>query len=392
MSDKVIEESFPDESEVNKKLQSNVSSNKYSLSFTLVSNYIPKVCPYAYYAFHKHYPDVNNSKFIEKKLTSPPEEGCIYETIEIITLYLFLTNFNFDGRAFNRVIQNILFCNDTGIPNANPEYSRKLIAAVQEVRRQSNISFARAIENVFQEVSSLNASTHFLNELLTPEPDQDVHPIPAPPPALGEYALGRYEMDISSFERNEFLNQYPPVHPREWDGYAYSTSAAPFETEILYNIDMAQIQRIMNLLDLWYPERQSSDDSDDSISSVPPEIMGSIHLHETGEHLANLMRDLLRQDPTSYLYIIVSHRGCPMAILQGRVDEIEHEAEVMFSLSNPQNIVDPPHAGTIRGSAQAALHTFILQCINDGVVTIYADAVTNPSARVKAKFGFKFTN
>ena len=90
-----------------------------------------------------------------------------------------------------------------------------------------------------------------------------------------------------------------------------------------------------------------------------------------------------------YLFVVVRLEGEIVSVLGAAKGDTNDEFYIDVSVSAPRNVLTPNAEGNIRGAGTAAVHELARYLKEKGVKTLRSTVISQPSARVKMKLGFK---
>ncbi|WP_145986721.1 hypothetical protein [Burkholderia sp. MSMB617WGS] len=339
--------------------------------------------------------------FSSRKPRGPETSDCVFMVMDVITPYLILNHYDFDRAHFDRIIQNVVNTGSSGLAGANSLAEQQLVSAVNAVQARTRENMAR-ISRAFHDASRLNASTisfastevgtvdaNSANDTLPPVPE---------PSTSGQAtrAVGQFELNLADLTLERFRQLHPEVRPRIRAGNQWVQGNASFAVDVLPNPSPSQIAEVQSTLSQWYPsdsDSNSSSDSDSSDSSGPIAIsntpIGAGALLRSGRTIASSMSDELDERNPGTVIVIARYQNRPVSILMGNVNTDVREASIPYSVSNPDSLRTPYSNAAVRGGGQRTLQRFIEYNLERGIRLISTDAVTEVSAQVKRKFGFK---
>lgn len=352
---------------------------------------------------------------------------CIYRTATIISLYQALFGGLWDIGHFTTIIGNILRDGTTGYAVADAARERELIAAVlrrdEDARQQRDralhafhaanalygVSLAGAIDLEIPALEAAmapprpaascsaagSAGDAWWDRTAPPSspPAQRAQPwqrprlAPPSPTALAAAmhgALGIYELDLTTYTPRT-------VTPRVMHGGRAEAVQEPFTVEIVAADDGPALRRLGALMGEWELQYSDVRDSDEE-ESPSCGAVDAYFLAATGQSLAMTIQETARTGPQpGTVLLVVSLKGRPMAVLEGVIPlDGSDAASVDAVLSAPANVLRPSANGAVRGAGSFALHRFLEMAHARGVRTVRTDAITHPSALVKARAGFRF--
>ncbi len=87
--------------------------------------------------------------------------------------------------------------------------------------------------------------------------------------------------------------------------------------------------------------------------------------------------------------MVVRLEGEIVSILGATTGVADNEFYIDVSVSAPCNVLTPNAEGNIRGAGTAAVHELARYLKDKGGKTLRSNVISQPSARVKMKIGFK---
>ncbi len=97
----------------------------------------------------------------------------------------------------------------------------------------------------------------------------------------------------------------------------------------------------------------------------------------------------LENTTSDYLFVVVRLEGEIVSILGATTGVADNEFYIDVSVSAPCNVLTPNAEGNIRGAGTAAVHELARYLKDKGGKTLRSNVISQPSARVKMKIGFK---
>lgn len=329
---------------------------------------------------------------------------CIYRTATIITSYQALFGRLWGATHFTRIIENILRSGSTGYAGTDALAESQLVQAVLQRSGQQDNRMQEAVA-AFHEANALYGVS--VNETLDLESAANrLSPATAPPPAtcpasplsvatasssLAEAehgALGTYEMDLTTYTPRQ-------ISPRVFQDGQWVAAPAPFTISRIDNNNSAELRTVVTLMDQWNSQYSALDDNADSDSNSTCSSNDSrASLAGTGASMASAIGNAARRglDPGVVIFV-VSFQGQPVSVLEGAIMiDGPRAASVDIVVSAPTNVVAPFQNGAVRGAGSFALQQFLAYARTRGMQTVITEAISKPSAIVKAKAGFHLTD
>ncbi|WP_227739228.1 GNAT family N-acetyltransferase [Yersinia artesiana] len=98
----------------------------------------------------------------------------------------------------------------------------------------------------------------------------------------------------------------------------------------------------------------------------------------------------LESNRSGYLFVVVRLNGEIVSVLgAAEGSEARKEYYIDVSVSEPRNVLTPNAEGNIRGAGTAAAHELARYLKQKGMKKLRSNVISQPSARVKTKLGFK---
>lgn len=97
----------------------------------------------------------------------------------------------------------------------------------------------------------------------------------------------------------------------------------------------------------------------------------------------------LENTSNDYLFVVVRLEGEIVSVLGAAKGNATDEFYIDVSVSAPRNVLTPNAEGNIRGAGTAAVHELARYLKENGVKPLRSSVISQPSARIKMKLGFK---
>ncbi|CNI09939.1 beta-gamma-crystallin [Yersinia massiliensis] len=311
--------------------------------------------------------------------------SCINWTLDILTSFTLLFGDSLSGwnaENFGRVIDRILNHQDTGYAVSDIETETRLVRSVGAFIAANIDEDLIRIKTAFDfsQLSYANYLSHNNTE----------SPV-LPPQRSQELLLGRYELVLENFSYTETI---PRIREA---GQWVEHPELNFEIEIITGPPTETLsarQNVSPTIDEWHRVyRQpfplimgSSEYSED----IEPAIL---HARDSVIPASRIVSDViqswLRTSRDDYIYVIVRLSGKIVSITLA-VDINETDMGIGGSLSDPAYVLHPLNEGTIRGAGTAAIKALAQFATKKGKRALVSDVISQPSAIVKKKVGFKF--
>ncbi|HEN3480775.1 TPA: peptidase inhibitor family I36 protein [Yersinia enterocolitica] len=352
---------------------------------------------------------------------------CVDWTLNILTDFTLLFGDSVDtwnADNFGRVIERILREGNTGYDASNSEPERRLIENVRT-------HVAGNADNMIHIKTAFNFSQLSYADYMQHQTPQQIVP---PPAIIQQYPLGRYELALQNFHLVETV----PRIRRE--GQWVNDPDLQFEVELISGVTaetqsarlavlpvieewrqtyyQAKKQLLMSttsgkVTDMPFDEDDTSSETVIEIAAAATvetdsvietatatatetasrlEVVTSIEATTTIEAaclVSDVAQSWLRSSRDDYIYVIVRLAGRVISITMA-IDINEYDSGIAGSLSHPDYVLHPAAEGTIRGAGTAAIKALANYLKVKGRRSLISDVISEPSAIVKKKVGFKF--
>ncbi|WP_411705505.1 hypothetical protein [Edaphovirga cremea] len=328
-----------------------------------------------------------------RRVRSPGDvNNCIYDTTEIISLYIALFGESFlDGDHFNTIINNIIATNSTGYAVSDPIMEQVFIDLIKKTQQEGQSARTlNALHLTNRAYRTANGSS--LDQEIVPDSFPSTSSAGAVGPASTVANIGKYELNMANYASRA------PANPRKWNGTAWQ----PASTNYIYSIATTPLEiqlhalNVTQTLQSWETTYGNYFDSSSTPLANASNPASTYSLASVGASLSRDMRIALPQANTGMVLVEVFYEGAPEAILMGRVD-VEHQIAYLNAIvSAPQNVMTPYTTISMRGAGSQATRIFLDYCKSLGIKTVQTVAETTASAVVKTQQGFehkfKFTD
>lgn len=311
--------------------------------------------------------------------------ACINWTLDILTTFTLLFGDSLSGwnaENFGRVIERILHHQDTGYAVIDVEAEKRLVrsvgAFIAENVDEDLIRLKTAFD--FSQLSYANYLSHNNTE----------SPV-LPPQRSQELLLGRYELVLENFSYTETI---PRIRQA---GQWVEHPELNFEIEIITgapNVTLPARQNVSPTVEEWHrlyrqPLLLIEDSSDDSSDIEPNVVHARDSIIPASRIVSDVIQSWLRTSREDYIYVIVRLSGKIVSITLA-VDINDTDLGIAGSLSDPAYVLHPLNEGAIRGAGTAAIKALAHFAAKKGKRALVSDVISQPSAIVKKKVGFKF--
>ncbi|MDN0109304.1 peptidase inhibitor family I36 protein [Yersinia mollaretii] len=311
---------------------------------------------------------------------------CIDWTLDILTDFTLLfgdsiTQWNAEN--FGLVIERIIQNGDTGYAVSDTDIEARLVHNVMAHIAGSNENELIRLKSAF-DFSQLGYATY----LHTPDDQSSV----VSPQQSQELLLGRYELALENFNTVETIPRVRQAgqwveHPELHFDIEIITGR-PEETLVARRNVIPIIEewrKLYNQPDLSTPIRSQEDDPQTIVqpqSRINPVITAARIVGDVAQSWLRTTRD-------DYIYLIVRLSGQIVSITLA-VDINEEDVGIASSLTNPAYVLHPQDEGVVRGAGTAAIRALAEYAAKKGKRALVSDVISQPSAIVKQKVGFKF--
>ncbi|HHL2559582.1 TPA: GNAT family N-acetyltransferase [Yersinia enterocolitica] len=231
------------------------------------------------------------------------------------------------------------------------------------------------------EYARLNYATYLVHN-----PSASESPAIAQSLPLGEYSL--------ALESYHYPAELPVVRIRENNEWVIRPDLH-FEVEIIENstTDRPTITQAHDVMDHWFHtylaapleiDQQGNPVTDLDRTTLAARTTSSMLLMELAY---SSHPELVNSD---YLFVVVRLNGEIVNVLGAtKVSQANEEYYIDVFVSEPHNVLTPNAERNIRGAGSAAVHELARHLKQKGVKKLRSNVISQPSARVKTKLGFK---
>ncbi|CNL91154.1 beta-gamma-crystallin [Yersinia intermedia] len=276
---------------------------------------------------------------------------------------------------FQDVITRIDAQHVTGYAGSDVATEDRLVNGVRTIIQQ--LGLAETIRKITHALiySRLNYANY-----LEHNPGASASPIAAQSLPLGEYSL--------SLESYQYPTEPHAVRIRENNEWVIRPDLY-FEVEIIESstTERALITLTHTVMSHWFNTY----------------LFAPLKIDQRGNPLTDLDRTIsaarttstsllleLESSSSGCLFVVVRLNGKIVSVLgasEGNQERKEYYIDV--SVSEPRNVLTPNMEGNIRGAGTAAVHELARYLKQKGVKKLRSNVISQPSARVKNKLGFK---
>ncbi|QET01579.1 hypothetical protein FOB72_05665 [Cupriavidus pauculus] len=334
-----------------------------------------------------------------RPLGLPGKDYCVSRAMTIVTMYQVLYEDLWRLDAFTAVIDNILARGTTGLRTMDASAEQTLIEAVrwqtgpQDTRRAEALAaFHHAnLVRAYSVARTMNMEgATAMGHAGETSASGICGGVKRSIAALRWAALGRYDLD---------LTRYAPmdVRPRVRRNGKWTEADDAFEVTEVQAGQMGRQRQVIDIAHTWQREyllamrpdalrTALADDCPDSDGYTVRDFLAS-----TGLSAAMGIEAAVRDDDgEENVVMLVRYRGVPAAMLLGTIPRHGSlEAEITLMVSAPANVLPPHGDGAVRGAGSAALQAFLRYCQARGMTAVRVEAVTEPSATIHQRAGFR---
>lgn len=309
---------------------------------------------------------------------------CIDWTLNILTDFTLLFGdslSSWNAESFGRVIERILKEGDTGYATSDTTAELRLIENVQAHLAKNNADIIH-MKTAF-DFSQLSYADYLRNN----NPETTVQP----PQVVQELPLGRYELALQNFH---FIETVPRI--RRGDKWQEDPELH-FDIEVISGTtDETSVARhtVLPVIEEWQQlYHQTKKRLKISVSSeiTDSPIITNDEIITASRLVSDVAQSWLRTSRDDYIYVIVRLSGQIISITMA-IDINESDVGIAGSLTNPAYVLTPETEGSIRGAGTAAIRFLADHLSKKGKRSLVSDVISQPSAIVKKKVGFRFIN
>ncbi|CQQ79759.1 beta-gamma-crystallin [Yersinia mollaretii] len=311
---------------------------------------------------------------------------CIDWTLDILTDFTLLFGDSiskWNAENFGLVIERIIQNGDTGYAVSDTDIEARLVHNVmahiagekddEMIRLKSAFDFSQLSYATYQN------HTHDQSVVVSPHRAQ-------------ELLLGRYELVLENFNAVETI---PRVRQA---GQWIEHPELHFDIEIITGRPEETLvarRNVIPTIEEWRQRyRQPYLPAPISSMEEEPQAIAQTQLNidsviSAARIVGDVAQSWLRTTRDDYIYLIVRLSGQIVSITLA-VDINEEDIGIAASLTNPAYVLNPQGEGVIRGAGTAAVRALADYAAKKGKRALVADVISQPSAIVKQKVGFKF--
>lgn len=315
---------------------------------------------------------------------------CIDWTLDILTDFTLLfgdsiTQWNAEN--FGLVIERIIQNGDTGYAVSDTDIEARLVHNVMAhiagskddelIRLKSAFDFSQLNYAIYQ------YNTHDQSTVVSPQQSQ-------------ELLLGRYELVLENFTAVETI---PRVRQA---GQWVEHPELHFDIEIITGRPEETLvarRNVIPVIEEWRqryrqpylprPVRVVEEESQAQAQAQAQTQLRIDSVISAARIVGDVAQSWLRTTRDDYIYLVVRLSGQIVSITLA-VDINEEDIGIAASLTNPAYVLHPQDEGVVRGAGTAAVRALADYAAKKGKRALVSDVISQPSAIVKQKVGFKF--
>uniref|UniRef100_UPI0011A116F0 exotoxin A binding domain-containing protein n=1 Tax=Yersinia similis TaxID=367190 RepID=UPI0011A116F0 len=308
--------------------------------------------------------------------------GCIDWTLNILTDFTLLFGASikyWNSENFGRVIENIVREGEIGSAVADVETASRLVEAVQaHVAEATEVADIIHLKTAFDfsQLSYVNYLRHTEEAVISPQRTQAL-------------PLGRYELSLVNYY---FIETVPRIRQ---DGHWVERPDLHFDIEVITGVPEEteeSRQVLLPIIEDWQHRYRRQELLFQS-SSIPPDSALARHeiepLLEASRLTSEVATSWLRTSRDDFVYVVVRLEGQVISVTMA-VDINDEDAGVAGSLTNPDYVLSPNDEGAVRGAGTAATRALADHFKRKGKISLVSSVISQPSAIVKKKVGFRF--
>ncbi|WP_033849889.1 peptidase inhibitor family I36 protein [Yersinia wautersii] len=308
--------------------------------------------------------------------------GCIDWTLSILTDFTLLFGASIEywnSKNFGRVIENIVREGEIGSAVADVETASRLVESVQaHVAEATEVADIIHLKTAFDfsQLSYVNYLRHTEEEVIPPQSAQTL-------------PLGRYELSLVDYH---FVETVPRIRQ---DGRWVERPDLHFDIEVISGVPEetnASRQVLLPIIEAWQHSYRQQELLFQS-SEIPPESALARNeiepLLEASRLTSEVATSWLRTSRDDFVYVVVRLEGEVISLTMA-VDINTNDVGVAGSLTNPDYVLTPNAEGAVRGAGTAATRALADHFKRKGKISLVSSVISQPSAIVKKKVGFRF--
>lgn len=304
--------------------------------------------------------------------------------MDILTDYTLLFGssiITWNRNHFGQVISNIIAHGTTGFAVRDPHIEARLVASVLEHLHPTSPNEIAHLKTAFDYAQLTYVGYQELNALAIDQ--EESFTLAREPRQAQALPMGRYELQLSSYMYREVV---PRI--REYQQWVEHPELR-FDVEVISGTPAetsAARQRVLLTAEQWRETyfRQSIP----RVPSGQPNSQAATFM-QTGRTVSDIVRSWLRTPSEDYIYIVVRLRG-EIVSLAVATDIGNENVGLAASITAPAYVINPVAENAVRGSGTAAVHALAKYLKEKKKKSLVSIVISQPSAIVKNKLGFKF--
>lgn len=312
------------------------------------------------------------------------EPHCILWTMDILTDYTLLFGssiITWNRNHFGQVINNIIAHGTTGFAVRDPNIEARLVASVLEHLHPINPNEIGSLKTAFDYAQLTYVGYQELNALDAEQ--EELFTLAREPIQAQSLPMGRYELQLDGYTYREVI---PRI--REYQQWVEHPELH-FDVEVINGTPeetSAARQRILQTAEQWRETyfRQGIP----RVPSGQPSTQDGTFM-QTGRTVSDIIRSWLRTPNEDYIYVVVRLRG-EIVSLAVATDIGNDNVGLAASITAPAYVINPIAENAVRGSGTAAVHALAKYLKEKKKKSLISIVISQPSAIVKNKLGFKF--
>ncbi|MDA5493582.1 GNAT family N-acetyltransferase [Yersinia intermedia] len=306
-----------------------------------------------------------------------PDENCpswISKVLADFTLLFGHSVRDWTPEQLQNVVTRIDAQHSTGYVGSDQATEGHLVTGIRAIIQQLGLTETiRQITHAFR-YAQLNYANYVEHN-----PSATQSPAAAQALPLGEYSL--------SLESYHYPAEPPAVRIRQHNEWV-TRPDLHFAVEIIdaNTTDRSAILLAHTVMDHWFNTYLFTPLKTDQQGNPVTDLDRTISAARTTS--TSLLLEL-ENTSNDYLFVMVRLEGEIVSVLGAAKGNATDEFYIDVSVSAPRNVLTPNAEGNIRGAGTAAVHELARYLKENGVKTLRSSVISQPSARIKMKLGFK---
>lgn len=323
-------------------------------------------------------------RITHRQIKPSQSSNCILWTMDILTDYTLLFGssiITWNRNHFGQIISNIMARGSTGYAVRDTIIEDRLIAAVLQHLHPTSPTELAHIKTAFDYAQLTYVGYQELNALDAEQ--EELFTLAREPIQAQSLPMGRYELQLESYTFREII---PRI--REYQQWVEHPELR-FDVEVISGTPeetSAARQRILQTAEQWRETYFSR--SFPRVPSGQPSSQDATFI-QTGRTVSDIIRSWLRTPSEDYIYVVVRLRG-EIISLAVATDIGNDNVGLAASITAPAYVINPIAESSVRGSGTAAVHALAQHLKEKNKKSLVSIVISQPSAIVKNKLGFKF--